>query len=578
MLHRALFLLAFLASQNPTPPPTVTLEGRVVDLRGEGVPAAQLQVVTWQQRDVVLAKGMCDGDGFFRIGRVPPRPSWLVEARSTGSCNGEAQVSGEPSPVRIQLQDAATVRGVLRDRAGKPVPGALVRATLTARILYSAHSDARTGDDGAFVLADVPLGLIRFAAVVPGEGVAELSQLVTGETQVEVAVGAEPTTSLQVTVTGMPAAAIATLTASILPYGKGRLTRLPPPWDRPCFDPDGRFTLPHVPDLEYHVSPRAEGHVFAPREIKVKAGTGPHRLQFTAAEVGSTALQCPARLCDGEGKPLAGVRLALRASNSSLRAEAASGEDGALVFDSPLAKGDKAIVYSLDPRWVLDQQKVEGMSGQWDRRFLIDHECTVDPAVTLQLSALPACSVRGTVSLADGRPAAFVEVELEESSANRMPQWMTFAWATTDRDGHYAFTARHHIQDPVRVKVEGVLGAAASEPFAFDKPGMAVKVAELQLSAPATVEGTVLDAQQRPAPGVRVWLRDWDFGKSAQKSGSVVEVITDRLGRYRFVGVPPGGAWLQLTAAEDFPRERAVEPFEVEAGKSYTEVLQLPAK
>jgi len=94
------------------------------------------------------------------------------------------------------------------------------------------------------------------------------------------------------------------------------------------------------------------------------------------------------------------------------------------------------------------------------------------------------------------------------------------------------------------------------------------------------IEGVVVDAQQRPAPGIRVWLRDWDFGTGGQKSGSVVEVLTDRQGRYRFASVPPGGAWLQLLVAVDerSPMTRAVEPFEVEAGKTYTHDLQVPAK
>lgn len=113
MLHHALFLLAVLAPQNPTAPPTVVLEGRVVDLRGEGVPAAQVQVVTWQHHDEVLAKGMCDGDGFFRLGHVPKRDAWIVRASATGRCAGQDYISGDPSPARILLQDATTVHGAI---------------------------------------------------------------------------------------------------------------------------------------------------------------------------------------------------------------------------------------------------------------------------------------------------------------------------------------------------------------------------------------------------------------------------------------------------------------------------------
>ena len=100
------------------------------------------------------------------------------------------------------------------------------------------------------------------------------------------------------------------------------------------------------------------------------------------------------------------------------------------------------------------------------------------------------------------------------------------------------------------------------------------------MSAPASIDGVVRDAQQRPAAGVRVWLRDWDFSNNLQASGSVTETLTDRDGRYRFLGVPVGGAWLQLLprADERGDNEPAVEPFEVEAGKTYTFDLQVPPK
>ena len=39
-----------------------------------------------------------------------------------------------------------------------------------------------------------------------------------------------------------------------------------------------------------------------------------------------------------------------------------------------------------------------------------------------------------------------------------------------------------------------------------------------------------------------------------------------------------GGAWLQLATGVDNPTGRAVEPFEVEAGKTLTFELQVPGK
>ena len=105
-----------------------------------------------------------------------------------------------------------------------------------------------------------------------------------------------------------------------------------------------------------------------------------------------------------------------------------------------------------------------------------------------------------------------------------------------------------------------------------------MKLPDANLGETAAIEGVLRDAQQQPVGGVRVWLRDWDMATGGQRSGSVVETLTDAQGRYRFVGVPLGGAWLQLLAesGERHPTARAVEPFEVEAGKTYTFDLQLP--
>ena len=119
--------------------------------------------------------------------------------------------------------------------------------------------------------------------------------------------------------------------------------------------------------------------------------------------------------------------------------------------------------------------------------------------------------------------------------------------------------------------VEGLHGAATSESFSLADIGGDVRLPDLLLTPPASVEGVVKDADGKPQPGVTIWLRDWDLNTGRQASGSVTEVITDKLGRYRFLGVPPGGAWLQLVKSEqDRNKAVVVEPFEVEPGKIYT--------
>src|SRR5262245_3441885 len=140
-------LLCVLPPQNaPEPRADVVLEGRVVDLRGEGVRMAKVQVTTREQPDQVLAESACDGEGWFRVGHLAPLPGFLVQAQQPGMCTAAASVSPSSPFVTVQLHDATTVRGVLRDRAGRPVPDAIVRAELVARILHDLRCDARTDD------------------------------------------------------------------------------------------------------------------------------------------------------------------------------------------------------------------------------------------------------------------------------------------------------------------------------------------------------------------------------------------------------------------------------------------------
>ena len=62
---------AGMAPAQETAPELTVIEGRVVDMRGEGVPAAKVWVTTTGDPESVLARGVADGDGFFRIAKVP---------------------------------------------------------------------------------------------------------------------------------------------------------------------------------------------------------------------------------------------------------------------------------------------------------------------------------------------------------------------------------------------------------------------------------------------------------------------------------------------------------------------------
>lgn len=561
-------LVATFAPQDPAPQPppeTVTLSGRVVDLRGEGVPVAEVWVT--HQTDERLARTVTDAEGFFRVGKVPKRDWWTVWAKAEGRCKSSDFTRSPGSPLHIELHEATTVSGALKSPDGATLAGVVVAGQTSTRALLLTEQ-ATTDDEGNFAIEGMPLGDAAFSAWTPELGLLIADHRVVGNDTVTLRPIDTPSTSMTISIDGLPKDGRPEVTLHWLPYSNGGLSYLPGPLRKPALTGDA-WQVERIPDWRYVVRPQATGWTFEPNQVTVEAGKGPHQLGFVAHPVGDTSLAWQAVVRDAEGHPVAGVSFVLRRSNGVSLVEATSDQDGKLTLHSPLAAGTKAFVYSTDDRWVVEQTKTAEMFGTHDRRFLAAHECVVEPEKTLELRVVPGCSVSGMLLLADGRPAAGVDVQLQGEATSRFPRWKSFAYATTDQAGRYRFVRQHHSGDAVRVHVEGRSGDANSEPLVLDGPGTKINVPPLELSPIAIVEGVVLGADGKPAPGVAVWLRDWDLATNNQRSGSVTEVITDRQGRYRFVGVPLGGAYLEIPWRRGRDIRRAVEPFEVEAGKTY---------
>ena len=130
-------------------------------------------------------------------------------------------------------------------------------------------------------------------------------------------------------------------------------------------------------------------------------------------------------------------------------------------------------------------------------------------------------------------------IELQERSESRYPKWMRFAWARSDRNGVFAFAGVHAIPNPVRVHAEGSKGSGTSETFQLTRGGD--RDGEFVTIQPAgVIEGRVVDAEGKPVAGIIVTYGNYDITTDEQVDGGT-NVMTNRDGRYRFVGVAPGG-------------------------------------
>lgn len=580
-LAHVLLASGLVAQTAPTSRPasvetTATLEGRVIDLRGEAVPLAEVWIADSRESLQPLARGKCDGNGFFRIAGVPRRARWTVHALGEGRCEVEVPISGTVERVPLVVHDAVAVRGHLLTRAGKGVAGAYVRVDSEARVPAGLCCEAETDREGSFVLPRVPLGPMRFCAVVPGEGLAELRTRITKETEVKLEPGDELTTSITIALEGVPAAALPDVTVEVLPYVQGHPARLPRPWAEPKLASQGTLQLELVPDRSYAVSMRCVGFAISPERRNLEHGEGPHVARFKATPLGSRSLQCPARVVGADGKPLAGVRLRMRGFSGVESSEVTSDGDGKLVFDSPVAAGALAYIESRSAEFVVDPGKDDSPQRRLTLATSTMQLWRVEPNARLELRVVPACSVSGRVLRSDGGAAAMVQVELEGQQSSWPGHWEQVAWSQTDRDGRFRFSTLSDRAEALRVRVFGPGGVVAEPNLAMKHQGQHLDAGDLVVAAPGAVEGVVRSRNGAPAPGIWVELNDWNLERDVFGGRMTLAAVTDRSGRFRFASTPPGCFVLRVMESDALANPPLLEPFQVEAGKPRVREVILP--
>lgn len=578
MVIRTLVLIPSLClaaiAQEP-PQATGRLEGVVVDALGEPVLLADVEVLGAATQDRVIARGKTDGSGMFVIGKVPLDDWWSVRARAKGLTEGSAFVRAPSGAhvVRLRLWDAARVTGRVVDADGVPVRGALVLAEYgSSRVIRDAVR-ATTDADGRYELDRVPLGTIDLRAWAPGYVLQTERREVGEDTEVELAPTRGEGVRIELTIEGLPADEWAHTRVRVLPYAEGGLMTLPQLQVEERLDDRGCWQGRGLPDWEFLVRPSHDSYSFQPREIRSEPGSETRNLGFRA--FADQAVDLNGRVTDGSGKPLAGLDLVCRASSGGRQSTATTAADGSFRMHAPLAPGTQAVLYVLGEEWVTDQP-LDAQDPLPDVRQLRWHRFVIDPTQPLAIRAVAATTVEGQLLDEQGAPVRFAPVTLQHQQTNRTPEWLDFAWAESDRDGRYRFVRMHGFDDPIRVAVEGEAGAGLSEPFRLQS-GTLIRLDALQLRPPATIGGAVRSNGQL-LPGVRVWLREWDIHNAKQRSGAVHEVLTNRAGEYRFVGVAPGEYRMQVRLGPRPPVDWPFDPFEVREGQRVTQDLTLPGR
>ncbi|HYH45477.1 MAG TPA: carboxypeptidase-like regulatory domain-containing protein, partial [Thermoanaerobaculia bacterium] len=434
-------------------------------------------------------------------------PDWLVLPRR------------EPLPGRVT------------DRAGKPVPGALV---------WPRHDPgtAVPGDaEGRFELTAAPFP--RYALL------AEAAGFLRGTLQVAPAAGerasgaAVPPVRLVLgrrrPVTGqvvgpegrpVPGAEVAVLTeGEAAPRGEA-----PGPREIST-GPEGRFAVPHAPAARFAVEVRKPGYALLRwPEIAVPPGEGPIDLGVLRLVPGAVV---SGRVSDRVGAPIADAEVWLR------------GRRPAGARRAPAARTDPAGAFRL-----VDLRPGEPIDLQVTAEGYLEaavRGVVPPPAKPLAIRLTPAARVAGRVVDGSGRPVAGAQVRLaprppEPGTAGVPPPAGARELAVTSgEDGGFAFAG----VAPGAVLLEAAAaGFRLSEPLPAEVPqGGSLRDLVLVLERGATVEGTVSDRGGEPVAGALV-----QFGRTGG-----VGATSDAAGRFRVDGVTPG-AQLAEVDHRDFNR------------------------
>lgn len=482
-------------------------------------PVAGASVSVWIRTGIAASTGW-DPDAGRISTTSDARGRFELEGLGAGSVTLTATAPGRGrvtlpavragSQVELYLQPGATITGLVRDEAGRPVKGAVVRVMAESRgPMPFLPPGERTDARGRFAIGGLEAGTLVVAARAPT--LAPAVQPVTLEANGEAAV------ELTLAEGGYVTGRLVDATAKPTRGGRVRLAAVDGV-TLPIFlhdlaqadaGADGRFTLGPLPPGGLLLQARAAG--FAERDVETRlAGRPP------SADLGDVTLDSGLAVRgfvrDRAGAGIAGASLMGMARGQERPTEATTEEDGAFVL-AGLPPGSVEVMVRA-PGYASLRQPVS-VGGE-------------DVVIVLDAGG----TIVGAVVDAKGQPVngAFVRAE-PESDATAM---MSAPPMGTADEGGGRFTLRD--AKPGRY----VLVATATGHAAGNASGVRVTAGgttdagTIRLGTGGAVTGTVADAAGEPIPGATVRI------ESGSPMSTPPATQTDANGAFELSGVPPG--------------------------------------
>jgi protocatechuate 3,4-dioxygenase beta subunit len=540
--------------------------------QGRPVAGAEVYRVEWKSRShagVYAAAARIGQSGEDGTISVPVR---IEHGKVWGGYRFVAQVPGrltgftgmfafnDTDSAVINLFPSRTVSGVVRDDRGKPIPGAEITiwniigngpAEYDDIELHQTTpgSSAKSDSRGRFTLSGMPdSSRITIYVSAPGRSTLCVRDIPSGMNTLDLRLEPESRITGRVTFeNGKPVKGI----------GIGLREKLFNLWnsgDNFCVtDSAGCYTLGHLPSGMYMVTAYPDSTLrdwVAPPQKNIGVGRGKTAENINIRLVKGVPLTGMV-VEENTGEPVPGVRV-----SAVLLVPNPSDQDNGVLYSS-LSSGlsDEKGMYRLPA--IPGDIEVRAQPPEGYLRRMPPQRVTVEPLDSLvqgvNLSVARAKTIRGVVKMPDGSPASEVEIFCG-----------SFTMAYTDEKGTFeihgiraggeipycAYTRKRDMEASFTVNVDSI--------------GTAEVV--LQRSEFVSVEGIVVDSQEKPVSGMQVNLSAGTGAPPVYYGPNAV--TTDSTGRFRMDRIRAGKIYQfvvrdGLAASESFLAGKDTKPLNI---------------
>jgi protocatechuate 3,4-dioxygenase beta subunit len=478
--------------------PAVEIRGRVV--RSDGRPAPGLQLFAWGMRQVPGATAVTANDGTFTLSQLAPGPYQVQVLRDDRPVGPTRTVEAPRSELRIELAPTGAVRGHVTDaRSHAPLlrfEVGVERAGGDAAGFApgGASTGPEDGEDGAFVLTDVPAGEVDLTARAEGFVTRHVPLVVPeGPEPIEVEVDLDPGVTLRGSVTSEEGEPLSDVEVG-LEHGKEDLST--------SSDGRGEYELAGVPPGPAQMTFALSGFQTARQSVDAGEGTRVDVLLRRGLSLRGMVL------ADGTG---------VARANVWARSSVAWADNGEAVTD----RSGRFTISGLSPgRYSISAYGPDGAKAEAE-----DVDVETAGVVRLELRRPPRAVLTGSVlglPLSGEMRMVLVRVEGESDSAS----------APVDTAG--SFRVEKAPAGPVRVSAVAVSfdgNTRSSRVTELDLPPGSETETVVEFAGDIVVSGTVIRDGQ-PAVGAIVSFR--------ARGSDVARTHTDGYGQYAASGLEAG--------------------------------------